>query len=147
MKREDLFNLIDPQEDWEWHIVDDADDDLLQYLNEPKRQHLVKKVRTGTLMRIAELIRKYGEKDDPRALEILRKAKCLQNKEYRSPSRERKKPVRLGGDPINRRLRDFGEVEPDETAVPIYRPFQEDVPGQYIQDRGNGRRRISVPGL
>jgi hypothetical protein len=69
--------------------LDPVEEDLPLVLDEPKRQHLVKKVRDKTLQEVANLIRKF-QLNDERSLEILQRAEQVQRKVYRKPRKNRK---------------------------------------------------------
>jgi hypothetical protein len=77
----------------EWEAANDLDpieDEPISVIDEPKRNHLVKKVRDRTIQEVANLIRKF-QLDDPRSKEILHRAEALQRKAYRKPRKNRKR--------------------------------------------------------
>lgn len=140
MIRHDLFDIYEPRDDWEF--PEDEVPDASQYVKGPAREHLVKKVRTGMLLKIATLIHQQNDKD-ARSYEILRKAQLLQKKEYRKP----KNPNRVGRPPVDPGIYDKYSLESDKEEVREYRELPSYFTTYEVRIDDSNRRRVSVPGL
>lgn len=139
MTKEDA--LIRMLQEWEAaNDLDPVEDEPITILEEPARNHLVKKVRDRTIQQVANLIRKF-QLDDPRSKEILYRAEALQRKAYRTPRKNRR-----SGRPVDdNRIFDTHLLEPDTEEVREPRYVVTPVIEEQVSSNGSNTPYVTMP--